>query len=111
MRKIAIIPARAGSKSITKKNLLLFRGKPLFYWSLKVAIEADIFDKIYLSTDCDEIIRYSRNLSIDIIKRPSEICKDRSRDIEYLKNLINHIDFEDYTISILIKKKRGYSRM
>ena len=39
MRIIAIIPARGGSKGIKNKNLRLFKGKPLIYWSIKSAKE------------------------------------------------------------------------
>ena len=42
----AIIPARGGSKRIPKKNIKMFNGKPMIYWSIKAANESNIFDNI-----------------------------------------------------------------
>ena len=101
MKRVDIIPARAGSKSILNKNFLLFKGKPLFYWSVRVASDANIFDNIYVSTDSDEIIRLCKDLPVQTIKRPKNICLDDSRDIEYLRHLVDQINIKEYTITIL----------
>lgn len=101
MKKIAVIPARAGSKSIPNKNSLLFRGEPLFYWSIKVALDSMIFDSVYLSTDSEKIINFSKNMPVKVIKRPKEFCLDKSRDIEFLRNLTDQIKIDEYTITIL----------
>lgn len=52
--KIALIPARGGSKSIPLKNIKLFCGKPLIYWNL-LALQNSIVDKIYVATDSEQI--------------------------------------------------------
>ncbi|MDR0484813.1 MAG: acylneuraminate cytidylyltransferase family protein [Alphaproteobacteria bacterium] len=52
--KIALIPARGGSKSIPLKNIKMFCGKPLIYWNLK-ALEDSCIDEIYVATDSKEI--------------------------------------------------------
>ena len=49
--KIAIIPARSGSKRIKNKNIKLFNGHPIISWSIKEAIKSKIFDKVIVSTD------------------------------------------------------------
>ena len=54
MSTIAFIPVRKGSKSIPLKNIKLFCGKPLVYWSL-LALQNSKVDKIILATDSDEI--------------------------------------------------------
>ena len=53
--KIAIIPARGGSKRILKKNIKLFFKKPIISYSIKVAIESGLYDEIMVSTDNEEI--------------------------------------------------------
>ena len=55
MKSIAIIPARAGSKRIPKKNIKLFNGKPIISYSIETALSANIFDKVIVSTDSEEI--------------------------------------------------------
>jgi N-acylneuraminate cytidylyltransferase len=55
MKTIAFVPARCGSKSIRFKNIKLFCGKPLIYWSLQALQETEQIDEIYVATDCDQI--------------------------------------------------------
>ena len=54
MKKIAFIPARGGSKSISLKNIKYFCNKPLIYWSLKSIVDSPI-DEVYVATDSSEI--------------------------------------------------------
>ena len=53
--RIAIIPARGGSKRIPHKNIKMFCGKPMIAWSIEVAKESHLFDLIIVSTDDNEI--------------------------------------------------------
>ena len=52
---IAFIPVRGGSKSIPLKNIKLINEKPLVYWTLRAANNADCVDKVIVATDSDEI--------------------------------------------------------
>lgn len=51
MKKIAVIPARGGSKRISQKNIIDFMGKPLMAWTIEAAQKSNIFDRIIVSTD------------------------------------------------------------
>ena len=53
--RLAVIPARGGSKRIPRKNIRPFCGKPLIAWSILAAQDAGVFDRIIVSTDDDEI--------------------------------------------------------
>lgn len=55
MSKIAIIPARGGSKRIPRKNIKFFLGKPIIAYSIKAALESKLFDEVMVSTDDEEI--------------------------------------------------------
>lgn len=55
MSKIAIIPARGGSKRIPKKNIKSFLGKPIIAYSIEAALASNLFDEVMVSTD-DEAI-------------------------------------------------------
>jgi N-acylneuraminate cytidylyltransferase len=59
-KRIAIIPARGGSKRIPKKNIIDFHGKPLIAWTIEAAIKSNLFDRIIVSTDSEEIAEISR---------------------------------------------------
>jgi len=52
---IAVIPARMGSKRIPKKNTIDFLGKPMIQWTIEEALQSDCFDKVFVSTDSEEI--------------------------------------------------------
>jgi pseudaminic acid cytidylyltransferase len=55
VKRIAIIPARSGSKRIPGKNLKEFFGEPIITYAIKNALESGLFDKVMVSTDSDEI--------------------------------------------------------
>ena len=56
MKKIAFIPVRGGSKSIPKKNIKIFCGKPLIYWNLIELENCDQVDEIVVASDSEDII-------------------------------------------------------
>lgn len=57
--RIAIIPARGGSKRIPRKNVVDFFGKPLIAWTVEAALQSGCFSRVLVSTDDDEIARES----------------------------------------------------
>ena len=56
MSKLAIIPARGGSKRIPKKNIKEFLGKPIIAYAIETAINSKLFDEVVVSTDDHKII-------------------------------------------------------
>ncbi len=85
LKRLAIIPARKGSKRIPNKNLINFHGKPIIEYSISCAIESNLFDKIHVSTNCDKIriIIEQNNLEFDFF-RPEKLCTDTSKLIDVL---------------------------
>ena len=55
MSRIAIIPARGGSKRIPRKNIKEFCGKPILAYSIEAALNSKLFDEVMVSTDNNEI--------------------------------------------------------
>lgn len=55
MKRVAIIPARGGSKRIKGKNIKPFLGKPIIEYSIEAAISSNLFDEVMVSTDSEEI--------------------------------------------------------
>ena len=64
--KIAIIPARGGSKRIPRKNLKLFHGLPIIAYTIETLIESDIFAEVIVSTDDEEIAEVSRSFGAKV---------------------------------------------
>jgi N-acylneuraminate cytidylyltransferase len=63
---IAIIPARAGSKRISNKNIMEFMGKPMIAWTIEAALESGIFTDILVSTDGEDIAELSRSMGASV---------------------------------------------
>ena len=74
---LAIIPARGGSKRIQKKNIKLFRGKPIISYSILTAISSNLFERVIVSSDDDKIIDVSKKYGAEVLsKRSSELSDD-----------------------------------
>jgi pseudaminic acid cytidylyltransferase len=87
--KIAVIPARIGSKRIKKKNIKIFNGKPLIYYSIEAAKKTKIFDKIYVSTDSEEIKKISKKLGAEVpFVRPKKLSDDFTSTKDVIKHTI-----------------------
>ncbi|MDF0497941.1 pseudaminic acid cytidylyltransferase [Bradyrhizobium yuanmingense] len=75
--KIAVIPARGGSKRIPRKNIRPFCGRPIISYSIDAARQSGLFDEIIVSTDDEEIAAVSRQLGAATpFVRPREIADD-----------------------------------
>jgi len=75
--RIALIPARGGSKRIPGKNIKLFHGKPMICYSIEAAQKAGVFDRIVVSTDCPEIAHIALEAGAEVpFMRPPEIAND-----------------------------------
>lgn len=92
MKSICIIPARGGSKRIPRKNIKLFRGKPLIGWVIDIAKESNCFDEIFISTDDLEIANYSESLGAKIpFLRPKELSDDYSNTMDVMKFMVKEL--------------------
>lgn len=77
--KLAVIPARGGSKRIPRKNVKTFGGKPMIAWSVQAARDTGIFDRIVVSTDDAEIAAVAQEYGADVpFTRPAELSGDHS---------------------------------
>ena len=89
-RRLAIIPARGGSKRIKKKNIKQFLGKPIISYSIETALKSNLFSKIHVSTDSLEIKKISEKNKINIdFMRPKNLANDNVGLIEVLKFVAN----------------------
>ena len=64
--RLAVIPARGGSKRIPKKNIIPFCGKPMIAYALDAARESGLFDRIHVSTDSQEIAEVVEKLGYPV---------------------------------------------
>lgn len=74
--KIAIIPARGGSKRIPRKNIRPFLGKPIMAYSILAALSSKLFDQVAVSTEDDEIGGVAIRLGAAWLHRPAGLADD-----------------------------------
>jgi CMP-N-acetylneuraminic acid synthetase len=92
MYVLALIPARGGSKGIKMKNIKEFKGKPLIYWSIKLALDCKVVNRIIVSTDNENIKRVAEECGADVpFLRPKEISGDLSTDYEFIKHCLDYL--------------------
>ena len=77
MNAVAIITARGGSKRIPRKNIRKFFDKPIIAYSIEKAILSEIFYRVIVSTDDEEIESISKQFGAEVpFKRPIELADD-----------------------------------
>ena len=106
MKKVAIIPLRAGSKGIPGKNKKKLLGRPLFSWTLGEAIFSNL-DKIYIFTDDENIIdfvkkEYTWTDKVEIMIRSKESATDTASTEMGMKEFAERINY-DFDILCLLQ--------
>lgn len=77
--RLAVIPARGGSKRIPRKNIKLFSGKPMIAWSIEAALQSGCFDQVVVSTDDAEIAAVARQYGAQVpFMRPAALSDDHT---------------------------------
>lgn len=97
--RIAIIPARGGSKRIPRKNIKEFHGKPLIAYSIEAALKSGCFDRVVVSTDDIEIAKISKEYGAEIpFFRPDSVSDDFATTLDVIKHAINELSIENTDI-------------
>ncbi|WP_076589006.1 pseudaminic acid cytidylyltransferase [Vibrio ostreicida] len=87
--KIAIIPARGGSKRIPRKNIKCFHGKPMIAYSIEAALASECFDRVIVSTDDPEIAQVARSYGAEVpFTRPVEFSDDYATTLDVIHHAI-----------------------
>lgn len=90
IRSICLIPARGGSKRIPKKNIKLFLGKPIIAWPIEAALSSDLFDKIIVSTDDEQIADIAKSLGAEVpFMRGAEVANDEATITDVIKDTLD----------------------
>lgn len=89
VNRVAIIPARGGSKRIPRKNIREFCGKPMIAWSIEAATASGCFDRIIVSTDDREIAELAKQFGADVpFLRPPELSDDYAGTLPVIRHAV-----------------------
>ena len=116
-RFIALIPLRAGSKGIPGKNIKFLNKKRLYEYCLDACYEANLFSKIYISTDSIEIkniiSEYTKSKkynNVEVILRPSNLARDETSTEEVILHTIEYLSLSKDSIFYLIQATNVFLR-
>lgn len=97
--RLAIIPARGGSKRIPRKNIKLFCGKPMIAWSIEAAQQSGCFDRIVVSTDDEEIAKLALLYGATVpFMRPAELSDDHTGTIPVIRHAIEWFNAQGHSV-------------
>lgn len=90
--KLAVIPARGGSKRIPRKNIKLFNGKPMIAWSIEAALRSQMFDQVIVSTDDNEIAEVACQYGAQVpFIRPATLADDHTGTSAVVRHAIDWV--------------------
>ncbi len=102
---LALIPARGGSKSIPRKNILPLAGFPLIAYSIAAGLAAETITRVIVSTDDDEIAAIANRYGAETpFLRPAEYSQDNTPDLPVFRHGLQWLaDHEDYRPEIVVQ--------
>jgi CMP-N-acetylneuraminic acid synthetase len=102
LKRLAIIPARGGSKGLPGKNLAVVAGETLLARAVRCAREAAIFDTILVSTDDETIATEGRKAGAQVpFLRSSQLASDGAAVIDAVREVLTRLDTRFDTIALL----------
>lgn len=97
MKRIAIIPARSGSKGLKDKNIIELCGKPLMAYTIQAAIDSGMFSRIIVSTDSEKYADIAKRYGAEVMMRSAELSSDSATSFMVIKDVLariqNKIDY------------------
>lgn len=97
----ALIPARAGSGRLGNKNVLPFHGRPLYQWTLDFALDCGVFDRVFVSTDIEELQREAQGRA-ELMERPAELASSDATLLEVIQHSIQLYALDPDSLLVLL---------
>jgi pseudaminic acid cytidylyltransferase len=90
---IAIIPAKSKSSRFPGKNIVLLKGKPLLYYSIRAAIKSEIFDEVHVSTDSKKIKKIAEKYGAKVpFLRDKKLSDSKSSVLEVVYDHVKRVN-------------------
>ncbi|MCG9612070.1 acylneuraminate cytidylyltransferase family protein [Vibrio sp. Vb2133] len=104
MSNCALITARGGSKGLPRKNVLPLKGKPVIAWTIEAALECSQIDRVFVTTDDQEIADVSRQFGAEVLNRPSHLATDEATSEAVISHAIAELErTENITTIVLLQ--------
>ena len=92
IRVLGIIPARGGSKGVTRKNVRKVAGKPLIQWTIEAATRSKLLTDFYVSTDSAEIAAVAKSCGSKVFIRPMDLAQDNTPMIPSVQHALSEAE-------------------
>ncbi|MBL8161427.1 MAG: acylneuraminate cytidylyltransferase family protein [Anaerolineae bacterium] len=93
---VGIIPARGGSKTIPRKNVQPFLGKPLIAWTIESALNSQVLDRVIVSTEDEEIAGIAQEYGAEVpFLRPDGLAHNSTPLIKVILHAIDWLESQD----------------
>ena len=89
INRIAIIPARGGSKRLARKNVIMFRGRPMLCWTIEAALKANLFKRVIVSTEDKEISEIAIESGAEVDYRDAYLAEDSIKVVDVCLNFLD----------------------
>ena len=98
-RILGLIPARGGSVTLPRKNVLPLAGRPLIAWTITAALASRHLDRVVLSSDDEEIIDVAKAWRCEVpFRRPAHLAAAESPTIEAVLHALEQLPGFDYVV-------------
>ncbi len=91
MTRVAIIPARGGSKRLPRKNIIPVLGKPALFYPIQAALKAGLFDQVIVSTEDDQIKEVAEECGASVMARPRQLAGDRASVVQVCQDVLERL--------------------
>lgn len=98
MKRIAIIPARSGSKGLKGKNIIDLCGKPLIVYSIEAAVKSGVFDRVIVSTDSQKYGEIAKKYGAEVLYRGESLSNDKATSYMVIEDVLNRMESVDYFV-------------
>lgn len=110
MKILAVIPARAGSKSVPHKNIREIGGKPMLAHSIAHAQESKYINRIIVSTDSKDYAEIAKKYGAEVpFLRPIQYATDTALDYDVFFHALTWLkEKEEYIPDVVVQLRPTY---
>lgn len=107
---LAVIPARAGSKSVPDKNIREIAGKPMLAYSIEHALQSKLINRVIVSTDSEKYAKLARHYGAEVpFLRPAEYATDTALDYDVFYHALTWLkEQENYIPDVVVQLRPTY---
>ena len=98
--RVAIIPARGGSKRVPRKNVIEVGGRPMLTYPIRCALESGLFDAVHVSTEDVEIAEVARQSNASVIDRPAEIAQGKATVVQVCFHALDQMAQQGHRVDV-----------